>query len=71
VVSNGGGQGSGSWGLVTNAAGEAVPALDFNVATLAQIESLFKFYGTVRYEPQERVRLWLTSSTAPKPFANR
>ncbi|MES2151817.1 MAG: cellulase family glycosylhydrolase [Pseudomonadota bacterium] len=70
-VSNDGGQGKGTWGLVTNAGGAKVPALDFNVASVAQIESLFKLYGSVPYEPQQRVMDWMTSSTAPAPFATR
>ena len=51
LVTNDGGQGNGTWGLVTNAAGQAVPQLDFNTASLAQIEALFKLYGSVQYEP--------------------
>ncbi len=69
VISNAGGQGNGTWGLVTNAPGQAVPALDFKTASKEQIESLFKLYGTVPYEPQQRVMDWMTSTTAPAPFA--
>ena len=68
LVTNDGGQGNGTWGLVTNAAGQSVPKLDFNTASLAQIEALFKLYGSVQYEPQQRVMDWMTSTTAPKPF---
>ena len=67
-ISNNGGQGNGTWGMVTNAVGQSVPALDFKSATLPQIESLFKLYGTVQYEPQQRLMDWMTSTTAPAPF---
>jgi glucan 1,3-beta-glucosidase len=70
-VSNNGGQGNGTWGLVTNASGERVPALDFNTASLAEIENLFRLYGNVKYEPQQQVLDWMTSTTAPDPFAGK
>ncbi len=68
-VSNKGGQGNNTWGLVTNASGQAVPALDFKSAPLADIENLFRLYGSVEYEPQRRVIDWMTSTTPPAPFA--
>jgi len=68
-VSNGGGHGTGTWGMVTNASGQAIPALDFNTASKADIENLFKLYGSVRYEPHAQLRDWMTSSNAPDPFA--
>ncbi|WP_229414182.1 glycoside hydrolase family 5 protein [Zemynaea arenosa] len=67
-VSNEGGHGQGTWGMVTNAAGERVPDLDFNTASLAQIESLFKRFGTMRYEPHGPLKRWLTSPIPPDPF---
>lgn len=68
VVSNGGGQGNGSWGFVTNAAGAAVPAIDFTKAPIADIENLFKLFGTQAYEVHQPLQDWMTSSTAPQPF---
>jgi len=68
-VSNKGGHGDGTWGMVTNAAGSEVPALDFNSASLAQIEALFKGFGTLRYEPHGPLLRWMTSPTPPDPFA--
>jgi endoglucanase len=68
-ASNAGGHGTGTWGMVTNAAGDTIPALDFNTASLADIENLFKRYGSVRYEPHRPLRDWMTSSNAPDPFA--
>ena len=69
LVTNGGGQGNGTWGMVTNAAGQTIPKLDFTTASAAEIESLFKLFGSVQYEPQQRVMDWMTSTTAPAPFA--
>ena len=69
LVTNDGAQGAGTWGLVTNAAGQKVPKVDFTTASPAQIESLFKVFGSVEYEPQQRVMDWMTSTTAPAPFA--
>ena len=69
LITNDGGQGAGTWGLATNAAGQKVPKVDFNTATAAEIEALFKLFGSVPYEPQQRVMDWMTSSTAPAPFA--
>jgi endoglucanase len=67
-VSNDGGHGKGTWGMVTNAAGERVPAVDFNTASLAGIEALFRRFGSLRYEPHEALRRWMTSAQAPDPF---
>ncbi len=67
-VSNNGGHGAGTWGMVTNASGAKIPALDFNIAPLAEIESLFKLYGSVPYEPHQQLLDWMTSSTTPDPF---
>lgn len=69
IFNNTGGQGSGTWGLVTNAAIVKVPALDFATAPLSEIEALFKLYGTAAYEPQQAVMNWMSSSVAPAPFA--
>jgi glucan 1,3-beta-glucosidase len=68
-VSNKGGHGKGTWGMVTNAAGEQVPALDFNTASLEQIEALFRRFGSLRYEPHGPLLRWMTSAEAPDPFA--
>jgi glucan 1,3-beta-glucosidase len=55
--------------MVTNADGEQVPALDFNTASLAQIEALFRRFGSLRYEPHGPLLRWMTSPTPPDPFA--
>ena len=69
LITNTGGQGQGTWGLVTNAAGQSVPKVDFTTATVPEVEALFKQFGSVPYEPQQRVMDWITSTTAPAPFA--
>lgn len=68
LISNGGGQGAGTWGLVTNAANNPVPALDFSTASLADIEKLFRQFGTIPYEPHQPLMAWMNSSVAPNPF---
>ncbi len=68
LISNGGGQGAGTWGLVTNAATHPVPALDFNSATLAEIENAFRLFGSVPYEVHQPLMAWMNSSVAPDPF---
>jgi glucan 1,3-beta-glucosidase len=68
MLSNGGGQGGGNWGLVTNPVSEKVPAIDFASASLAEIESLFKQFGTIPYEPHQGVMKWMNSAVAPLPF---
>lgn len=69
IITNAGGQGSGTWGLVTNASTSKVPALDFSTASLSEIENLFRLYGSASYEPQQEVMKWMNSTTAPDPFA--
>jgi glucan 1,3-beta-glucosidase len=69
IVTNAGGQGKGTWGLVTNARGARVPKIDFNTASLAEIEALFRQFGSVPYEPQQAVMRWMQSATPPAPFA--
>ncbi len=69
LVSNNGGQGNGTWGLVTNKSGQPIPALDFNTASLKEIEALFLSFGSIPYEPQHAVMTWMTSAVAPNPFA--
>jgi glucan 1,3-beta-glucosidase len=68
VVTNQGGQGKGTWGLVTNAPGAKIPKLDFNKASLAEIENLFRLFGSVPYEPQQTAIKWMNSPTPPTPF---
>ena len=63
-----GGQGQGTWGLVTNAPGAAIPKIDFSKASLAEIESLFRLFGSVPYEPQRAVMKWMNAAVAPQPF---
>lgn len=68
MVSNTGGQLGGVWGLVTNADGAAIPALDFATAPLQDIENLFKRFGSVPYRPRAEVVKWMKSADAPDPF---
>jgi glucan 1,3-beta-glucosidase len=68
VVNNNGGQGNGTWGMVTNAASAPVPKLDFTTASLSDIETLFKSFGSQQYEVHQPLQDWMTSSTAPQPF---
>lgn len=58
IVSARGGHGEGTWGLVSNAAvgtqagqGEAGHKLDYNTASLAEIEALFNRFGSQALEP--------------------
>jgi glucan 1,3-beta-glucosidase len=67
-LGNTGGPVKGSWGLVTNATGAPVPALDFSKAPLADIEALFRLFGSVAYEPHAGVMKWMNSAVAPQPF---
>ena len=71
LISNAGGQGDVNWGLVTNADGVKVPALDFTSAPLAEIEALFKQFGSVAYLPHAGVLKWMNSAVAPEPFKPR
>lgn len=57
-----------NWGLVTNAKGVAVAPLDFESATLAQIEDFFKLFGSMPYELNAPVLKWMNSVVAPRPF---
>ncbi|SEN30908.1 glucan 1,3-beta-glucosidase [Duganella sp. CF517] len=71
LVSNKGGQGKGTWGMVTNAPGAKIPKLDFNKASLAEIENLFRLFGSVPYQPQQTIIKWMNSTVAPTPFAKQ
>jgi glucan 1,3-beta-glucosidase len=71
LVSNNGGQGNGNWGMVTNAVAAKVPAVDFSKATLTEIESLFKQFGSVPYEPHQGIMKWMNSAPPPQPFKRR
>jgi glucan 1,3-beta-glucosidase len=68
VVTNGGGQGNGTWGFVTNATAAPVPKLDFTTAPIGDIETLFKSFGSQAYDVHQPLQDWMTSSTAPQPF---
>ncbi|MTV38943.1 glycoside hydrolase family 5 protein [Duganella radicis] len=68
VVTNSGGQGNGTWGMVTNAGSAPVPKTDFTAASLSEIETLFKSFGSQQYEVHQPLQDWMTSSTAPQPF---
>jgi endoglucanase len=71
LVNNKGGQGKGTWGLVTNAPGTKVPKLDFNKASLADIEKLFRQFGSVPYQPQQTAIKWMNAEVPPTPFAKK
>ncbi|WP_338767799.1 cellulase family glycosylhydrolase [Massilia sp. METH4] len=61
VVTQQGGQGAGKWGFVTNATNAKVPPLDFATAPKADIEDLFRSFGTQPYELHEPLLRWLTT----------
>jgi endoglucanase len=68
MMNNRGGHQPGNWGIVTNKAGTSVPAIDFAIAPLQDIEALFKQFGSVEYEPHPGVMKWMRSTTPPDPF---
>ncbi|MDP3617015.1 MAG: glycoside hydrolase [Rhodoferax sp.] len=57
-----------NWGLVTNAQGAGVPELDFEKASLTEIENFFKLFASVPYQINAPVHKWMNSATAPEPF---
>jgi glucan 1,3-beta-glucosidase len=63
-----GGHGPVNWGMVTNATGEVVPALDFATASLQEIKNLFVRFGTVPYTPHPSILKWMNSPQPPAPF---
>lgn len=65
-----GGHGAGNWGMVTNAAGETIPPLDFANAPLLDIEALFKRFGKVPYTPHPGILKWMHSAQPPTPFVS-
>jgi len=71
LVTNKGGQGKGTWGMVVNAPGAKIPKLDFNKASLAEIENLFRLFGSVPYQPQQTVIKWMNAKVPPTPFAKQ
>jgi glucan 1,3-beta-glucosidase len=64
-----GGQGAGTWGMVTNASsavtGSSLPDVDYATAAVEDIEALFRSFGTLEYAVHEDLKHWLTSSTPP------
>ncbi|MEI8327149.1 MAG: cellulase family glycosylhydrolase, partial [Betaproteobacteria bacterium] len=58
-----------NWGLVTNA--EPVPELDFEKASVAEIEIFFKSFGSLRYQVNAPVLRWMNSAVAPQPFKTK
>lgn len=68
VVSFKGGLLKSNWGLVMNAEGEPMPQLDFTSASLQDIETLFRSYGTVPYQVRTEIMKWMNSPQAPTPF---
>jgi endoglucanase len=69
IATNKGGHGKGNWGMVTNADGALIPALDFTTAPLADIEKLFRLYGDAPYESHPALLRWMTSPTPPNVFS--
>ncbi len=67
-LSRTGGKAPVNWGLVTNAEGAPVPELDFEKASLKEIEDFFKLFGSVPYEVNAPVLKWMNSANAPEPF---
>lgn len=70
-VSNTGGHGDGTWGMVTNAKGALVPPLDFHTASRSRIERLFRLFGALPYEAHAPLKRWMTSPAPPDPFGER
>jgi len=68
LVSNQGGQGNGTWGLVTNASGAEIPSIDFSTAPMREIENLFRQFGSVPYEVISGAQQWMNASVPPTPF---
>ena len=66
--SRAGGPGPVNWGLVTNAPGAALPEIDFEKASLPQIENFFQLFGTLPYQVNAPVMKWMNSPLAPDPF---
>src|SRR5690554_166513 len=46
--------------------GNALTQLDFNSASLAEIEALFKRFGTLEYDLHSELKHWLNSDQAPE-----
>ena len=65
-LSRSGGLAPVNWGLVTNA--RPLPEIDFEKATLADIESFFRSFGSLPYLVHEPVIRWMKSQVAPDPF---
>lgn len=67
-LSRTGGPAAVNWGLVTNARTAPLPTIDFETATLAQIEDFFRWMGRLPYEVHEPVMRWMNSANAAQPF---
>lgn len=68
VVSNAGGEQQSNWGLVANASNSPSPQIDFQKASLQDIEALFRSYGSMPYVERTEVMKWIRSKEAPNPF---
>ncbi len=66
--SRAGGDAPVNWGLVTNAKGAALPEIDFEKASLSEIEAFFKLFGSIPYQVNTPVMKWMNSAIAPQPF---
>ena len=68
VISFKGGQLQSNWGLVMNDEEHPLPELDFAKASLQDIETRFKSFGSVPYRVRSEVKKWMKSDAAPNPF---
>ena len=68
MVTQQGGALKSAWGLVMNAEGHPLPALDFAQAPLADIESRFRQFASVPYHTRTEVMRWMNSAAAPDPL---
>jgi beta-glucosidase len=65
VVSFKGGKLQSNWGLVMNDEAHPLPELDFERASLHDIEARFKSFGSVPYRTRTEVMKWMKSDAAP------
>ncbi len=77
VLTNTGGQGEGTWGMVTNLRPlEPQTPLNFSTASINDIETLFRSFGTLSYDVHHELRAALSSEERstlfdlPEPPAN-
>ncbi len=66
VLTRGGGNQDGSWGMVTNA--EHLPEIRFSEASAEEIEAWFRSLSTLPIAVYEDLRYWLTADASPSPL---